>query len=367
MKQGLKPGIDYTLFITCVILMLFGILMVYDASSAFASETTGDSAYYFKRQIVWAALGIIAGFYFYKRDFRQLDKMIVPGMIAAIVLLFAVHVPGLGRRIGGAKRWLHLGPLSFQPFELAKIFYVLYLSKIFTDDTGPLSRKIIRSAAVTGIVALGLIFQKDLGGTAIIMVLYFAMLLLAGVPVWFFGGALAAAVGLVVLLIKVEPYRMQRMLSFTDPWKDFYGSGWQIAQSLISVGSGGIFGVGFSNSQQKFLYLPTPHTDYIFSIIGEELGLWGAVLVIFGFFMILSRGVFIAINVKDRFYKFMATGLTLAILTQAIINIGVAIGIMPSKGTTLPFISAGGSSLLITCIAAGLLLSASREAYGGRP
>jgi cell division protein FtsW len=365
MASKSRPGVDYMLFITCVMLMLFGILMVYDASSAFASETTGDSAYFFKRQVVWAVLGIITGFYFYTRDDRQLDKMIVPGIIVAIVLLFAVHVPGLGRRVGGAKRWLRLGPFSFQPFELAKIFYVLYMSKLFKDDNSPLMKKITRSAMVTAIVALGLIFQKDLGGTAIIMLLYFAMLLMAGVPVWFFGGALAAAVGLVVLLIKVEPYRMQRMLAFTDPWKDFYGSGWQVAQSLISVGSGGILGVGFSNSQQKFLYLPTPHTDYIFSIIGEELGLWGAILVIFGFFMILSRGIFIAINSKDKFYKFMAVGLTLAITSQAVINIGVAIGIMPSKGTTLPFISAGGSSLLITCIAAALLLSASRKAYGG--
>lgn len=364
MKTVTGERMDYTLFMACLGLTLFGVLMVYSASPVLAFEERGDSAYYFKKQVMWAIVGLAAGFYFFRRSTAELKKFMMPGLILAIVLLFAVHIPHLGRKVGGATRWLSLGPFSFQPFELVKIFYVIYLADLLSSTTHTFSKKLIRSAAVTGIIALGLIFQKDLGATVIILMIYMAMLLIAGVNLWVFAGLITAAASAVFFLIKAEPYRMKRMLVFLDPWSDYYGAGWQTIQSLIAVGSGGIFGVGFSNSQQKFLYLPTPHTDYIFSIIGEEWGLIGATVVLAGFFIVLSRGVFIAINVQDKFNKFLALGLTLTIVTQVCINVAVSTGLMPSKGTTLPFLSYGGSSLLMACIAMGMLLAISKSAYG---
>lgn len=363
-KTSSGERMDYTLFTACVALTLFGVLMVYSASPVLAFEEHGDSAYYFKKQVLFAILGLVVGFYFYKRNSDDLKKFMMPGLILSIALLFAVHIPHLGRHAGGATRWFNLGPLSFQPFELVKIFYVIYLAELFSNDSNPFSRKLIRSAAVTAIISLGLIFQKDLGATVIIMMIYMAMLLIAGVNIWIFVGLIGAAVMAVIVLIKAEPYRMKRVMIFLDPWSDYYGAGWQTVQSLIAVGSGGIFGVGFSNSQQKYLYLPTPHTDYIFSIIGEEWGLIGSTVVLAGFFMVLSRGIFIAINVQNKFMKFMAVGLTLIIITQVCMNVAVSTGLMPSKGTTLPFLSYGGSSLLIACVAMGMLLSISKSAYG---
>jgi cell division protein FtsW len=355
---------DYTLLMAVVILMLFGILMVYSASPVLAYEEHGDSAFYFKRQLIWAIAALAAGFYFFRRSPVEMKKFIMPGLILSIVLIFAVHIPHLGRRVGGATRWLNLGPFSFQPFEMAKLFYVMYLAELFSNEQNPFSRKMVRSATVTGLICLGLIFQKDLGGTVIILMLYMSLLLIAGVNLWIFAGLIAMALLAVVVLIKAEPYRMKRIMMYLNPWSDYYGAGWQIIQSMIAVGSGGIFGVGFTQSQQKYLYLPTPHTDYIFSIIGEEWGLIGSVAVIGGFFVVLSRGLFISINVPDRFMKFMAAGLTLTIISQVCINIPVALGLMPSKGTTLPFLSYGGSSLLFAAIAIGMLLSVSKFAYG---
>ena len=360
MKTASGERMDYTLFMACMALTLFGLLMVYSASPVLAYEEHGDSAYYFKKQVLFAIIGLAAGFYFFKRSSADLKRFMMPGLILSIVLLFAVHIPHIGR----GSRWINLGPLSFQPFELVKIFYVIYLSEVFSNDSYPFSRKLARSAGVTAAIALGLVLQKDLGATVIIMMIYMAMLLIAGVNIWIFAGLIAAAAMAVVVLIKIEPYRIKRIMVFLNPWSDYYGAGWQTIQSLIAVGSGGIFGVGFSNSQQKYLYLPAPHTDYIFSIIGEEWGLIGSTVVLAGFFMVLSRGVFIAINVQDKFNKFMAMGLTLIIITQVCINVGVATGVMPSKGTTLPFLSYGGSSLLIACAAMGMLLSISKSAYG---
>ena len=360
MKTASGERMDYTLFMACVALTLFGILMVYSASPVLAYEEHGDSAYYFKKQVLFAIIGLAAGFYFFKRSSAGLKIFMMPCLFLSIALLFAVHIPGIGL----GSRWIKIWFISFQPFELVKIFYIIYLSTIFSNDSYPFSRKLIRSTAITAIIAIGLIFEKDLGATVIIIMIYMAMLLIAGVNLWIFLGMIVSAILAVVILIKVEPYRMVRIMAFLNPWSDYYGAGWQTIQSLIAVGSGGIFGVGFSNSQQKYLYLPAPHTDYIFSIIGEEWGLIGSTVVLAGFFMVLSRGVFIAINVQDKFNKFMAMGLTLIIITQVCINVGVATGVMPSKGTTLPFLSYGGSSLLIACAAMGMLLSISKSAYG---
>ncbi|MCE5301358.1 MAG: putative lipid II flippase FtsW [Spirochaetia bacterium] len=357
---------DYLLFLNCLVMTLFGFLMIYSASSVLAYDEHGDGAFYFKRQVVWAMLGTAAGWALYKLDSGAMKKWVLPALVISIVLMYAVHIPGLGHRVNGATRWLRLGSLSFQPAEMTKLFYVIYVAKVFADDGLPWTKKMIRTGSITAIVWAGLIFQKDLGGAVIVALIYMGLLIIAGLPLWIPAMLFVAGIAGVAFLIKFESYRMRRLLAFLNPWADPQGAGWQIIQSLTAVGSGGLFGLGYTNSRQKFLYLPEPHTDYIFSIIAEEWGMLGALFVIAMVAVILWRGMFIAINSRDNFNKLMASGLTLMLVIQAFINIGVSLGVLPSKGTTLPFISAGGSSLLVSCCALGLLLASSRLAYGGR-
>jgi cell division protein FtsW len=364
MKTRPNEYMDGVLFYDVIALVCIGFLMIWSASSVYALNYFHDSLYFVKRQVFWLILSGALGLWAFKLDHDKLKKCIGIGMAISIVLLFAVHIPHIGHKVGGAKRWIKVGPLVFQPFELAKIFYVLYLAQLFADNDNPPSRKFIRSAVVTGITLIGLVLQKDLGGSIIIMLIYITTMMITGVNLAILGAILAALAVMVVVLIKVEPYRMHRFLSFLDPWKDPLGTGYQTIQSLIAVGSGGIFGVGFSHSQQKLLYLPALHTDYIFSITAEELGLIGCTFIIGLFALLLVRGAFIAINVKDTFLKLAAAGLTFMLTIQAGMNIAVSLGLMPSKGTTLPFISAGGSSLMVSAIAVGILLSISKAAYG---
>jgi cell division protein FtsW len=358
--------VDNPLFISAVLLTLGGLIMIYSGSSVLAYESYSDGAFFFKRQFMWLVLGLAAGIFFYRTEPEKIKQFITPLLIGSIILLFAVHFPGLGRRVGGAIRWIKIGPFSFQPFEAVKLFYILYLAFVFASDKLDSKIKLTRAVIVTAVIGAGLIWQRDLGGAAIIALLFLGMIVVGGfdlkyllffVPVLFAG---------LVYFIKVEPYRLKRILTFLDPWQDPLGAGWQTIQSLIAIGSGGPLGVGIFESQQKFYYLPTPHTDYIFAIIGEELGLWGALLVIVGFFFILQRGLYIALHVNEVFLKYTAAGATMMIVMQALANVYVATGLMPPKGTTLPFLSFGGSSLIVNIAAVALLLSISKRLRGGR-
>lgn len=358
--------IDNPLFISAVTLTLAGLLMIYSGSSVLAYESYGDGAYFFKRQIMWLLLGLAAGVFFYRADTDKLKKYIVPFLIISVAMVFAVHFPGLGRKAGGAVRWLKVGPFSFQPFEAVKLFYILYLAYIFASEKLAQEVKVTRAIIATVIIGAGLIWQRDLGGAAIISVLFLGMFIVGGLDLRMLLVLVPGIAGGVIYFIMAEPYRRERWLIFLDPWKDPLGAGWQVIQSLTAIGSGGPLGVGIFESQQKFYYLPTPHTDYIFSIIGEELGLWGGLLVLVAFFFILQRGIYIALHSNDLFTKYTAAGMTLMITVQALANIYVATGMMPAKGTTLPFLSAGGSSLIVNVIAVAILLSISKRLKGGR-
>ncbi len=358
--------VDHVLFGACVILTIFGFAMVWSASQVVAIERFDDSAYYFKRQIMWAVIAAVCALLLYKADEAVLDRFIIPVFAASVVLLFAVHIPGLGLKISGATRWLKIGPLpAVQPFEFAKVMFVLFAAKAASDTALTSFSKFARLTIVTAVVGLGLVLQRDFGGTMIVAVLYLVFLMLSGVPGYMFAFLMPVIGIAAAVLVKVEPYRMKRIFAFLDPWADYFASGWQTVQSLIAVGTGGIFGVGFGQSQQKFFYLPTPHTDYIFSIIGEEWGLLGTGLVLALFGVILWRGMFIALHVANKFHKALAAGLTVMILTQALVHMGVATGMLPAKGTTLPFISSGGSALVSAFAAASLLLMISKK-VGGR-
>jgi len=356
---------DGPLLVSAFALTLGGLIMIYSGSSVIAYGEFADSAYYFKKQLIWATAGLIAGLYIYVYGADKIRRFIPALLAAALFLMFAVHFPGLGRRAGGAVRWLKAGPVTFQPFEFLKLCYVLYLALIFSSEKLPDSVKLTRGMIITAISLAALVWQKDLGGAVIIAVLFLFMLVVAGFNLKYLLMFIPVMAAGFVYFIKAEPYRVKRIFTFLDPWQDPLGAGWQTIQSLIAIGSGGIFGVGFFESQQKFYYLPTPHTDYIFSIIGEELGLWGSLLVLIGFFFILQRGIFIALNTRDTFLKYAAAGATFMIVVQALANMYVATGLMPPKGTTLPFMSAGGSSLIVNIAAIAILLSISRRMKAG--
>jgi len=365
MKSELEK-IDYVLFVDAFALMLIGFIMIYSSSAVFAYENyNGDSAFFLKRQIIWAVAGVIMAVLFYRMPSQKLKDAIPKIMTVTIVLLLLTLVPGLGRRVGGARRWLKLPLLPpFQPFELVKLFYVLYLANVFSDDKIENRKKLTRSLMMTGIICIGLILEPDFGAVFTITAIFLIMYIISGMSlIYFLFLVPAAAVTLIILILK-SPYRMKRIMAILNPWSDPQGMGFQTIQSYIAIGSGGIFGLGLTHSQQKFLYLPTPHTDYIFSIIGEELGLIGTAFVLVLFFIILWRGIYIARNTKDKMNKITAVGLTLMVIVQAYLNMGVAIGLMPPKGTTLPFLSSGGSSLVITIVAIGILLSISKKLYG---
>lgn len=366
-KAGAKAldRVDPVLLIDVLLLTLAGLIMVYSASSVVSYESYGDSAYYFKKQLGWAFLGVIAAGFLMVYEPEKMKKMIPALFVASLIMVFIVHIPGFGRKAGGAVRWLKLPGLpAVQPFEFVKLFYAMYLALIFSDERVPFKKVFFKSLWITGIVCFGLILQRDLGGTFIIMALFLIMTLISGAPLKIFAITIPAVIAVVAGLIIVEPYRMKRIFVYLDPWKDYFGAGWQTAQSLIAIGTGGVFGMGLSQGQQKFLYLPTPHTDYIYSIVGEEIGFIGAALVAGMFFVFLWRGSAIAINARDRFLKLLACAVTFMIGVQAFTNMGVATGILPPKGTTLPFFSAGGSSLLISLMAAGILLGVSRKVFG---
>ncbi|HMB00023.1 MAG TPA: putative peptidoglycan glycosyltransferase FtsW, partial [Spirochaetota bacterium] len=320
--------IDYVLFGSFMFLLLAGFIMIYSSSSVLAYEKYGDGAYFFKRQFIYALLGAAGAVVFFKADIRAMKKYTPYLLLAAAALIFAVHFPGFGREAGGAKRWLRMGPLpSFQPFEIAKLFYVIYLAYVFSSEKAGIKSSLIKTAVVTFVICVGLIFQRDFGGIVIIVSLYVLMLFIGGVPLRVFFLLIPAVAAGFIYLIRAEPYRIKRIFTYLDPWQDYYGAGWQTIQSLIAIGSGGVFGTGLSQSQQKFHYLPTPHTDYIYSIIGEELGIAGTLAILGMFFVILWRGLYIALNVKDKYFKLLAAGITFMIIIQAFVHIGVTTGL----------------------------------------
>lgn len=366
-KRFESYNIDNVLFITSLIFVLAGLIMIYSSSAVMAIENYKDSAYFFKRQLLWLFIGIVLGYFFYKFDKEKLKKIILPLIILGILMLFAVHIPGFGRKVNGAIRWLKIGHLpAFQPYEIVKLFYVIYLAYLFSKSNLTVNSKIIRATIITLLIIVALIKQRDLGGAVIISMLFLCMIFVLGVNFIYFIVLFISGTLTTLYFILIEPYRLKRLLIILNPWQDYYNSGWQIIQSLIAIGSGGLFGNGLFQSQQKFYYLPEVHTDYIFSIIGEELGTFGCILILVGFYFILQRGVFISISVKDVFLKYLAAGLTFMIIVQAITNIFVATGMLPPKGTTLPFISFGGTALITNIIAVSILLSISRDLHGDK-
>ena len=364
MPRKLTP--DMWLFGVAVVLLSAGVVMVYSASAIVAADRFQDPYFFLKRQLFWALLGAVAMLVAVRVDYRRLEKLVWPALIVAGVLLLLVLVPPFGQAINGTRRWIRLGVVSFQPAELAKLALVIYLAAFVArrqDQLSDIRRGLLPPVLVAGMFAALVFVQPDLGNCLTLIVLTFGLLYLAGAPMRYLGWALAPAVPLLVIAIYAAPYRLRRMTAFWDPWSDPRGSGFQIIQSWLAFGNGGLLGQGVGGSRQKLFYLPESHTDFIFAVIGEELGFIGAAVFVALFAVLIWRGLRIGLRAPEPLGAYLALGITLLIATQTLVNLGVVTGLLPTKGLPLPFISFGGSALLVTMLSTGVLLNISQHAH----
>ncbi len=363
--RKIKPKmgqIDYGIFYVIFLLLAIGVVMVYSASSYYAMFKEHDNMAYLKRQAGWAVMGIVAMLTMMSIDYHKLKKVTNIALVACIPLLLAVF---LFEGVNGAQRWIRLGPATFQPSELTKYVIVLFLA-MSLDKNGEKVKEfwtgIVPYLVISGFFAALILKEKNLSIASIIMIVTLIMLFVAGgKKVHLFGIIAPLMFAAATFFTLSEDYRRKRLLNFINPWKSADAEGYQLIQSFYALGAGGITGLGLGKSRQKTLYMPEPHNDFIFAIIGEELGLIGCVLIIILFIIFVFRGIKVAMNAKDEYGTLLATGITSIIAVQAIINIAVVTGSMPVTGVPLPFISYGGSSLLINMAAMGILLNISRQ------
>jgi cell division protein FtsW len=363
MPRKLTP--DLWLFGVVVALVAIGVVMVYSASAIVAADRFHDPLFFLKKQLFWALLGLGCLWGAMMLDYRRLERLVVPLLVASLVLLVLVLVPPFGQEINGTRRWFRGGPLSFQPVELAKFALVLYLASFLTrrqEAVTSFSQGLLPVFMVAGSMAGLTILQPDLGNSLALLLLTLALVYLAGARVGHLLAVCSAALPVVATLVIMKPYRWRRMIAFMNPYDDPQGSGFQIIQSFLALGSGGWLGLGLGESKQKLFYLPEPYTDFIFAIIGEELGLLGAVLILGLFAVLIWRGLRIGLRAPDAFGRYLALGLSLMLATQTLVNLGVVTGALPTKGLPLPFISFGGSALLMAMFSAGVLLNISQHA-----
>jgi cell division protein FtsW len=368
-KAKPKPPVEYSILYTAMLCLLAGgAVMVYSASSAEALIQQGDAAYYLKRYLMLAAVGLVALHFISKHDLRRLKELTPLVVLTAFVLTFAVMLPGVGVTVNGATRWLGAGPLQFQPSELLKFALILYSAQLLAarpkqlQTLGGLVKPLL---IVVGFACALLMKQPDMGTALVVCFSIGALLIAAGVPMRHLGIILGVLVVLATLLAIAEPYRRARLMSFADPWQDAGGSGFQAVQSMIAIGSGGFFGVGLGESVQKVFYLPEAHTDMILAIVGEELGVLGISVLASLYGMIGYAGFRTAKMARDRYSMLLAAGITSLILAQACLNFFAVMGLAPLTGVPLPFVSYGNSNLIVMLGGMGLLLNVA--AHGGLP
>lgn len=355
--------IDFMLIITIFLLLSIGLVMVLSASSPSALAESGNSYAYFSKQLIFAILGIIAMLFISKIDYRFYQKFYKHAWWIALGLLALVLIAG--KTVNGAKRWIYItDTLSFQPSEVVKILMIIFYAGILTKNRDELhlyGKGIVKHVCFLAPIIILLLLQPHFSASIVIIGICCIMMIMAGCKFWHFvaTGGIVGIPAMIVLIIK-EPYRLQRVITFLDPWKDATGDGWQVIQSLYAIGSGGLFGVGLGESKQKFLYIPEPHNDFIFSILGEEIGFIGCAAVLILFAIFIWRGVIIAMKAPDMFGSLIAVGITSLVAIQVIINVAVVTSSMPATGMPLPFFSYGGTALFILLCEMGILLNISR-------
>lgn len=351
------------------VLNVIGLMMVLSASNVAALRDYGSSWFFFTRQAIWVAVGIVVMVVCARTDYRRWRALGLPLVGISAVLLLLVLIPGVGISVHGSSRWLGAGFIRMQPSELAKLAVLLFAADLLARrrDKGDLSSPLKPVLVVVGLIAALVMKQPDMGTTLAIGTIVMALLFLVGVPLRTMVGLVAAAAGAAFVVGMVEPYRRARLMSFMDPFADGQNSGYQVVQSLVGLGSGQLTGVGLGASRAKWGFLPNAHTDFIFAVIGEEMGLLGAVVVVALFAAFAVIGVRTALRCPDTFGMLLAGGVTAWLVGQAIINISTVCGLLPVTGVPLPFVSLGGSSTVIAMAAVGLMVSVARRSGPARP
>jgi len=359
---------DLPLLASVLVLLCIGLAMVYSASGIRALDVLDEPRYFLVQQSIWAALGLLAMAVVARVDYHRYRAFALPALVIAVILLVVVLIPGVGTRVGGASRWLRVSSFAgVQPAEIAKLAVILYFAFWFAarrDSMGRWSVTLPFLAITGGLVGL-VVAEPDLGTAIVIGAIAFAMYFVAGARLREFAALLALAVVGVTALALVQPYRLQRVLTFLDPWSDPRGAGFQTIQSLYGLVLGGPFGEGLGAGKEKFGYLPAAYTDSIFAVLGNELGLLGTLSVVFLFLFLAFKGIRIALRAPDTAGALLATGVTAWLVFQAWLNMAVVASLVPMTGITLPFISYGGSSLCVSLAAVGILLNVGRQPGGG--
>lgn len=353
---------DKVLLIVTIILVIFGLFMVYSASNVVALYKYDDAYYFLKRQAIFAGIGISLMILIINLDIYKIYKYIPLVFLISIVSLVLVLIPGIGMVRGGARSWIGIGSVSFQPSELAKVSIILLISRYFSKYDKDLLKfkNFILILIIIGLIFGLIMLQPDFGTGLVIVLGSFLLLFMTGAPFKYFLLLIIVAIIGVILLIISAPYRMERIFSFLDPWSDPLGSGFQAIQSLYALAPSGLFGLGFNKSIQKRFFLPEPQNDFIFAIVAEELGLIGASFLLVLFLILIFRMIKIGKCVSNTFYKYLSFGIGLIFFVQVFINIGVVIGLLPVTGITLPIISYGGTSLMISLMMIGIVLNVSK-------
>ena len=361
-KRSINFGYDYMILIPVICLAGLGLVLVFSASSHLAEHRLGDSYFYLKRQSLFCILGLGLMILAKNIPYRVYSKVAYPLLFVSTCLLILLYIPGLGHKVGGASRWLRLAGFSFQPSELAKFSLAIYMAYSMSkkgSDMRSFSKGLLPHLIVASAFMLLIVLQPDLGTAVIIGFWVMIILFVGGVNFLHLFSVLLLSSPIVLWLILHSDYRLKRWSAFINPWDDPKGIGFQIIHSFLAFGSGGIFGTGLGNSKQKLFYLPEAHTDFVLSIAGEELGFLGVSLIIVLFGVLIMRGIKISLNAPDLHSSYLALGLTFLIGLQVLVNIGVVMGLLPTKGLTLPLMSYGGSSLVLNLLAIGILLNIS--------
>ncbi|MGQ0809715.1 MAG: putative lipid II flippase FtsW [Nitrospiraceae bacterium] len=369
-RSRTRVSIDRTVLVIAIVLTLVGLVMVFSASAVLAGNRFHDPGFFLKRQVAWLLFGFFLLHVMSRIDYTIWRPLAVPMLGLTAVLLILVLIPSFGVSTKGARRWLRLGPIAMQPAEIAKLVSVLYLAAYLTKKSERVTEftaGFLPPLVVVGVFSGLVLLEPDLGTVVVMGTVMVGLLFLAGARVAHLAGLAFCAVPAVLVLALGSSYRRQRLLTFLAPWKDPSDSGFQVTQSFLAFGSGGPFGVGLGEGKQKLFFLPEAHTDFVLALVGEELGLLGTAAIMLLFGILVFKGFQIAGRARMPFGRHLAMGITLLIGVQALVNAGVVTGLLPTKGLTLPFVSYGGSSLIVTLLGVGILLSISRDRQGGRP
>jgi len=366
MKAYSSSGsMDYVLLGTVLLLCIFGLLMLTSAGSPLGFQKFEDSYHFVKQQLISFVIGITLLIVLSNIDYKSLKKYAVPLLVLSIILLFLVFIPGIGASLLGGSRWISIGGVVFQPSELAKLSFIIYLAAWLESQkgkTGKIAKQSLYQFFILLAVVAGLIIaQPDMGTMSVVALIAGIVLFSSGVDMKYIFSLIGTGVAFFIMLIKIAPYRLQRLTAFLNPNEDIRGAGYHVYQSLIAIGSGGLFGVGLGKSRQKFNYLPEAAGDSIFAVIAEELGFLVCALLVFAFLFLFIRGIRIARQAPDEFGKLLTTGIIAWIVLQAFMNIAALSSLIPLTGIPLPFISYGGSSMMLTLAAVGIVLNVSKQ------